>query len=302
MTLEPTDGSAAPAQDQTPVDNSATSGAASGNVDLGGGNELMTQKEWDNLPKAWKKDYEADWKGLPEKVRQYVYSREGDVERGIRQYADGHGRWAKTIEPFQDIFSKHADVDPVALFQGLAQNHLALTQAEPAQRKAMFQQIAKHYGVDFAEAAAGDAGANAAQGGLTPEAVRAMVQEMVAPIAQQAKTASTFLETQHSKEVQSKVDAFWSDPENEFINEVADGVVQIIKSGQTRDLKEAYELAVMRNPAVKGKYLQRLTEKAANPTPDAGPRNVKNSSAPASPGKPKTMDDTINGIIAKHYK
>lgn len=300
MTLEPTE-SGTPAG-AVSSDNTGTlpSEGSGGLLDNGnGGTQPLSIDEYEALPKSWQREQEANWKPLPKNVREYIYKRESDVERGIRSYADGHGRWSKATEPFQQIFAQHPDLDQVALFQGLAQNHIALQQAEPAERRALFQRMAQHYGIDFAEAAAGAAGAQVAEG-LTP-AMQAELQRMLEPVMRKVDQNSTFVEGERQKEIKSKVDTFWSDPQNTYINEVADDVVQILKTGVTRDLKEAYDLAVMRNPAVKAKYLQDLATKAGSASRSAPNLNLRSSTAPASPGKVGTMEQTIDGIIHKHY-
>lgn len=286
----------------TPGGDNLADGGNTGDAGLDtGGTGQPTLQEWDNLPKSWTKDLEGEWKLAPEKVRQFVHRREQDVDKGIRTYADGAGRWNKLHGVFADVAKEHPDLDVQGLYEGLARNHLALVQTPPEQRKELFLRIAQHYGVDFANAAA--AGPNDGSGGDSLTAAqRKELEKLVSPIMDQVKAFSQHLTAQQTQELSKKVDAFFSDPKNEFVNEVGTDMVQIVKSGITKDLGEAYELAVLRNASVKPKYLASLAAKAGgNQGTGTGGLNIKSTGAPASSGQPKTIDETMAAVVEKHY-
>lgn len=260
---------------------------------------------WDSLPRSWKKDYETHWGSLPPEVRQYIHTREEEVRNGISAYRGGHERWTKAIQPFESVLQQHPDVDPVQLVQVLAQNHLALVQGTPQQRKDLLLQVAKHYGVDFAQAANAASGGQPSPGaqpaaGFTPEQMQ-MLQQMLGPMYEQVRTALSFTQEQRVAEAKTSVDKFFSDPKNVYAEDVAQDMLQILQARKAETLEEAYELAIMRNPEVKARYLADLAAKA-NPGNNPPPAtNLKSSPTPAEPPKPKTMDDTIDAVIRKHY-
>jgi hypothetical protein len=279
------------------LDNTAVSGTGEGqNLDTGGQNQPVTN-EWDNLPRSWTRDVEPHWKATPAEIRQFIHRREADVERGIRGYADHAGRYDKLHGVFKDVIQQHPDFDVPGVYENLAQNHLALLRAEPEQRHAMFLRMAEYYGLDFANAAAGgqpSAGLSAAQ--------RAEVERLMAPVAGFVQNQTAAQQAAREQAAAKAVDAFFSDPNNKYIKEVAPDVAEIIKSSQGAvNLKGAYEMACIRNPAIKAKYLADLTATAAGGSPTAGGHlEVKSSpGGTASPGKPRTIDETIDAEVAR---
>lgn len=265
----------------------------------------MTQAAWDALPKAWKKEMEAEWKGLPETTRKYVHDRESQVTRGMGQYRSAAENWNKVAAPFESLRDQFPDANLTEILSTLANNHLQMVRATPEERRQHALALARGYGVDFAEAkAAVDAGTAPSppgQDGFTPAQVRAL-QELLGPLVETTKQTSAFVNKQTEQATQNEVDKFFSDPKNEFAEEVAADILDLLKSGRVRDLGEAYQLAVLQNPGVKVKYLQKLMAEAApKPTSASKLPNLKPAATPPSPAKPRTMDDTFAAVLEKHY-
>jgi hypothetical protein len=180
--------------------------------------------------------------------------------------------------------------------------------ASPTERAQHAMALARGYGVELTprEAAqvaeAGQAAGQAAPEGFSPaqiEQLNRMLSPVLAPIAQTTK----YVNKQLSDAATREVDTFFSDAKNEFVNEVADDILQLMQTGKAETLAEAYELAVMRNPEVKAKYLTKLATLAA-PAPSTAVKlpNVKSSATPARNGaKAPSMDDTFKAVLAKHY-
>lgn len=255
---------------------------------------------WDSVPKSWAQEHHPHWEKVSPEVRQVIHKRESDVEKGIRSYYDGHQRWNKLSTVFQDV--AQPDTDLVGVYETLANNHKLLMQSEPSQRRELFKEMAKHYGVDLADVQAAARDVQQGQGG--PDITKT-VQEHV------TKAMQPFMAERQAQQFESykkTVDAFFSDPKNEFAKDVAADMLKLIQSGQ-RDLPLAYEMAILRNPEVKAKYLAKLAQSGAGGQEGANGdnvnasanRNVKSSGEGAPSGKPKTMDDTMNAIVRKHY-
>jgi hypothetical protein len=271
----------------------------------------MTQNEYDAMPKSWRKEMEAHWKGTSPDVRKYVHEREKQVTEGITRYRSGSDNWTKVMSPFQSILAEYPDVNPAEILSTLATNHLAMVRATPAERAQHAIALARGYGVELtaaeARAAADAAGAaaGAAQGnpdGFTPGQLAAL-QQMLGPVLEPVRKTTEYVNGQLEASATREVDAFFSDPKNEFVNEVANDILQLMQRGKAESLPEAYELAIMRNPEVKAKYLAKLSAATA-PAPSTASNlpNVKSSAAVVNPKKtPKTMDDTMAEVIAKHY-
>lgn len=252
---------------------------------------------WDTVPRSWKQEYAPLWQKTDAEVRRIIHQREQDVEKGIRTYADGHGRYTKLRQVFEPVLQQNPELDLDGVYSTLAQNHLALVQADPETRRDLFMQMAQHYGIDFANAAADGAGQPGE--GLTPAQKREL-QKMIEPLQGFVQTELQVRQKQTQAEMRKSVDSFFSDPKNKYVNEVGPVMAKIIESGQTSDLGEAYELAILRNPEIRAKYLADMAGSSA-PAPQAGGiGNVKSSAAPASPGKPSSIDETMDAVLAKH--
>jgi len=252
---------------------------------------------WDTVPRSWKQEYAPLWQKTDAEVRRIIHQREQDVEKGIRTYAEGHGRYSKLRQVFEPVLQQNPDLDLDGVYSTLAQNHLALVQADPESRRELFLQMAQHYGVDFANAAA--AGNGQPGEGLTP-AQRRELSKMIEPLQGFVQSELQTRQAQTQAEMRKSVDAFFSDPKNKYVNDVGPVMAKIIQSGQTSDLGEAYELAILRSPEVRAKYIADMAGASA-PAPQAGGiGNVKSSAAPASPGKPSSIDETMDAVLAKH--
>lgn len=274
-------------------------GSASGDQ---GGLTPPASNPWDSVPRSWAQEHHPLWEKTPAEVRQILHKRESDFEKGIGTYRDAAGRWQKLSSVFEPVTRTNPNVDVAGVYETLAQNHLAMLQAAPEDRRAMFQRMAEFYGVEFAQAAAGQQGAQAAAGqAVDPAKIEQMITERVQAATQPLHAAEM---ARRQEALGRTVDAFFSDPKNKYAKDVGPVMLELIKSGQTRDLSMAYEMAILRTPEVKAKYLADLAgsgsggQGAANA---AGDLNVNSSGQGAPAGKPKTMDDTMNAIVRKHF-
>lgn len=264
--------------------------------------------EWDALPKSWTRDLEQEYKAAPEKVRQFIHRREQDVEKGISTYREGAERWNR-IAP---LWQQHPDADAVGVTENLVRNHFALLNAPPEHKAQMLQRMASFYGVELTPAqarqAVKDGEAEAGGGNAQPFSAQQLeyLKQVLGPAFGTIQTLNAEHQARREAEAKKQVDAFFSDPKNEFVGEVATGMHKILQSGVTRDLAKAYELAILENPDVKARYFARLAQSAAGqqttqPRAPNGTFEVKSSAAPAAPGKPRTIDETLAATAAKFY-
>jgi len=259
----------------------------------------LTQNEWDALPKSWKKEMEQDYKGAPESVRKYVHEREKQVLNGISQYRRGHDSWNQVLTPFAEVLKEFPDANPMEILQTLAQNHIQMIQATPEERVQHAQALARGYGVSLTAAQAN--AVQAAQSGedLTPRQI-SQIQRLLDPVLDPVRQTSAYVQKQLQDSATSEVDKFFSDPNNEFANELENDILQVMKSGQARSLPEAYELAILRNPGVKAKYFTSLASRhVSKPTLPSLP-NLKGAALPPKV-KAGTIDQTFETILDKHF-
>lgn len=286
-------------------DNEAVSSSAPAATPEGSSpSTVTTQNEWDNLPKSWKAEMGDGWKTASPEFRKYVYERETQMRDGISSYKSNADNWNKVTEPFKMIREQYPDADPAQILQTIAQNHVNLTQSTPEQKRAHFRALAAGYGVTLQEArqAVENGELPPAQAeGFSPAQIR-LLNERFGPVMQDAQTAASFVREQKMTAASTEVDKFFSDPKNEFVNEVADDILSLMKNGRTDTLAEAYEIAVLRNPEVKARYIAGLSVKAAPPVSNASKLpNVKSAATPRNAtAKPQTIDETIAAVMEKY--
>lgn len=244
------------------------------------------------MPKAWKKEMEAHWAKLPPEVRQYVNSREADVSRGIQMYQQGHSSWNRLLTPYQKIFEAHPNLDPVQLLQGVMNQHLQLAQGTPEQKRVIAAQMLKSYGLDFPS----EPNSSDPQSPENSPAFLAL-QNRLAQVESLWASAQSAAQQQAYTKSLSEVEAFSADPKNVHWNDVVEDVLLLIKKNAASTLPEAYELACYRNPAVRAKL---MAPSAPAPTAKPSLPNI-NGSTTTPRARKLSMEDTINGVISKHY-
>lgn len=251
------------------------------------------------MPKSWKKDMEPHWGKLPPEVHAYVQEREAQVMRGIQQYKGGHDLWSQLVEPFIPIFQQHPDVNPVQLMQGLLQTHLTLVdpRGDPAKKAELAGLLLSQYGIPVT-------------GQQTDAAVLQRLQRAEQKNAEFERRWNTY-ENQQKEEIYKKnlalVDAFLADPKNKYVEEVHNDIMHLVKTGAADGLPAAYEMACWANPVVRQKMLadQQSPAPGKNGQPARGPNgqfvNLDGTEVRPIKVKPTSMDDTINGVVSKHY-
>jgi hypothetical protein len=240
------------------------------------------------LPKAWKKEMEAHWAKLSPEVHEYVYTREGDVSRGIQGYKTGHDAWNSVIGPHQEVLQQYPDVNPVSLLQNLMQSHLTLVQGNAEQKRTIAKQLLEAYGIDLTDPQPGQPG--------IPD-----LSQYLAPIQKELQSLKQDRAQERQAEAMKVVEAFFKDPANEFANDVQSEILHLVRTGAAADLKSAYEQAVWLNPEVRAKM---IAKQAAPVTPlkSASKLNKVLQDTPQNPAPRKgTIDDTIQSIVSKHY-
>lgn len=246
-------------------------------------------------PDTWKKEAKEQWATLSPEIQTEVLRREQEIFQGLEQYkADASiGNYLKQIvAPHQEFFTNSGE-NPVKLLNDLTQAHVILSTADPARRRELFLTVAKSYGVDLlSESAYIDPQVQSLQKEL--QGVKSQLHSR----AQQEATAER-------QKLQLEIQTFFNDPANTYVNEVADDMARLLRSGMATNPKDAYEQAVRLNPTVYAKELSRVREEEAqrikaesesklDKARKASAANVRSKVKSASAATPVgTMDDTL---------
>jgi len=288
------------AQDEAPESEpAAASDAASDD-----GQPRSAEPEVASLPppSSWAKDQHERWSKLDRATQDYIALRESQMSQGISQFQDT----AKFGRQVREIFAPHvaelraAGIDEVGAVQTLLNAHLNLTRAAPDQRKQMFADLARQYGVDVGAVAA------AGQPPIPPE-FDVLKKEIDGIKGKLTASENAALEARKSQAVR-EVEAFASDPAHPYFDELADDIAKMIEIGHP--LAEAYEKAVWSNPVTRAKELERVkadgdkakrekSQKEAAAALKAKSANIRGRDTSRAPQPPTgTMEDTMRATLA----
>lgn len=194
-------------------------------------------------PKTWRPEAAAQWATVPETIRAEIHKREEDAFRGIEQYkADaGVGKVMKeAISPYVDIMTQHG-INPAQHVRQLMQTHHTLATGTPAQKQALFSQIARDYGITLTPPD------DPSLAPYTDPQVKSL-QEKLELVQNQLQSTANAQQQATMAQAKSDLDAFAADPANMHFLTVGAEMAQLMQTGQVRSLREAYDKAVWINP------------------------------------------------------
>ena len=257
-------------------------------------------------PKSWPKEMHEHWAKTPPQVQQYWQTREKQMLDGLDQYKQA-ATFGKTfhdvVSPYHEDFVRHG-VDAPRAVQFLLEANRRLTTGTPESRQQAYQELGRNLGLSQQAPMNGE---QAAQPQVDPR-IQTIEQKLAQIEEAQLAKQREALEVARAKS-QQEVDAFASDPNNAFFDEVADDIVKFIKAGES--LQDAYQRAIWANPVTREKQMQtRLqteAEKAkerarldALPKKQAKSVNVRGRDTARSSTDPVgSMDDTLKETLAK---
>ncbi len=299
-TAAPAPAPAAPAVEQTPEAKAAAEAAAAAAPPKAG--------DITAAPKTWKPEEAALWAQIPDAAKAAIARREEDMFRGLESYK-GAAQFGNSVNqvvaPYNDILRAQG-INPVQLIGNLMNAQYKLATGTPAQKQAMFAELAKDYGIDL-----GTVNAPARSDALIDPEVLQLREKI-----QQLESGQTSLQQARQQEVraakQSEVNVFASDPANVHFNDVADDIVALLQADKALTLKAAYEKAIWLNPVTRAKEIARQdAEKQTKAAREAQEKadQVRASKAANVQVQPKagaatlplgtmdeTMEETLRGI------
>ena len=202
-------------------------------------------------PKSWAKDYHEHWGKLDPAIQEYVEKREKQMLDGLDQYKTHNEFGAKlrpVFEPYRDFLQQN-NLDEVKATQYLlaAQHRLATGDMET--RRSMLQQLAQSYGIDLAGAPQSQQQGSQYDPQITP------LLQKVNNLESVLQRTAEYQQKQTLEKVSGEVNAFASDPANEYFDECAEDITQLIRLGM--DLPQAYQKAVWANPVTREKLIEK---------------------------------------------
>lgn len=254
-----------------------------------------------DMPKSWKVDYKDHWTKLDPGVAKYINEREGQYHKGISGYRNAAQAYAELMGGEHKSFweqvhqETQGNYNPVQILNQMLGNHLQISKASPESRRAILLQIAKSYGVDFAEAVAQN------QASPQPPADPRLEQLWQHKERQEAQARQERLAS-----YEKAVDAMFADKVKfPLADDALDGMQAALNSGVVTTLEDAYKYAIWNNPDLQAKHIQMLSQSTAPGTQPPAVNAAKVNVAPgtsqvgATKPKPKSLEDSLSANFAK---
>lgn len=194
-------------------------------------------------PNGWSVEAKAKWHELPAEIMAAVQKREQDVAK-FTSTRDEHASFGKDIyqavQPYLATIRAEGGT-PKAAIESLLNTAYVLRTGSPELKKQLLLQTARQFGVDLGSQPTQQTAQN------TPPELAALRQELAelkGQLGQRDRLANEQLQT----EVQTEIQAFAADPNNEHYHEVKGHMAALISGGLAKDLKDAYDQSVWARP------------------------------------------------------
>lgn len=265
--------------------------------------EQPVQPTTHKAPGTWKPGVREKFSALPPDVQEEIVRRESEIARGLNESASAR-KWAnefgKIVTPYEHLM-RASGVTPLQAVGNLVNTAAILQTGTPAQRAMTVANIIKAYGVDLEMLdgiLAGQAPAKTAQ---AEDGVLRAIDERLKPVQEFMSTLQGNQRQQMERLAQESsqtIQEFAQDPKNEFFNDLAEDIADLLElaanRGRVMSMKEAYDLAASQHPEISKVISQRkAAEQAAK---DA--ENLRRSRRAAS-SQPTGTPGGVGGATAK---
>ena len=243
-------------------------------------------------PASWSATAKADFEKLAPHIQQEVLKREKDIEQGQAQWqskGERLNRLDAVLGPRSDWLRLRGVSEDQFVGQLVAAHDL-LEKDGPSG----IAYLARQYGVDLRQFGQGGPAQAAPQQNMPPviQQLLSKVQSLESTLTQQRGQANQAAMSQ----VVSQIEAFKADPKHLYFENVQADMENLLRSGRSQTLEDAYDKAVWANPETRPLMQRALDEQRAadarqrthaarqasgsvigSPTPGSGPA----SGAPA---------------------
>lgn len=208
----------------------------------------------DRIPVGWKGGA-ANWHALAPEVKQYIYDRNGHIDRELQQAAPAKqfaDAMSQVFRPHEG-FLRAQGVNPVGAAQYLMDGYMTLMTGTAAQRQQVIQNLATQAGVDM--------GTIQAAPQVDPEVadLKKQLHQVVAKLQHQEQTAHSAEEAQLHTELQE----FEQAPGHEHYQMVRGQMGALLMAKQATGLQDAYDKACWAHPEIRASLMAQHEAQAA---------------------------------------
>lgn len=277
------------------------------------GQQQQTQQQQaatSKAPQSWRPTTRVHWDKLPKEVQEEVTKREREVSTALVQSAAArkfNEEFGNVVRPFEGLMRASGMDNPLKVVNNLMTTAATLQTGTPQQKAGTVANIIRAYGVDLATLdqllaaqMKGGGGARPANGGNgggadPSEAIMRAIDARLAPvtkfISQHEATTSQNAQRMQQEATQT-LEEFKNDPKNEFYNDLAEDMADLLdlnaQRGREMTLRQAYDLAAANHPEVSKVITQRkAAERAASGASSV--ERARRASASQSGGSPASV-------------
>lgn len=199
-------------------------------------------------PESWNGTVKEKWSELPAEVRAEIKRREDDFHKGMTKLDEDRNfglRMKEVVTPYMPIIQAEGGT-PEGAFKDYLNMAYTMRQGTPEQKANVIRTAMQQFGIDPHMVMS--------QPQVNPEIMR--LENELLGLKQQLTQKEQLQEQADFDKLLSEIEAFASDPKNVYFNEVVDDIEAIFKSGKTRDMKEAYDMAIWANPQTRSRLLE----------------------------------------------
>lgn len=247
-------------------------------------------------PKSWSAEDRAKFASLPPDLQQVVANRENERDKFLTQKSNEYSQIMKQRNEYDHVLT---DIEPSLRSMGIdkvqaVKELVALYKHFESDPVGYIQQVAQSRGIDLQKLVSGQ---------LDPRQIA--LQQQTHKISSLEQKLDGFFQEQE-KQIETtlsrEINAFASDPANEFYSEVRVHMGKLIGSEQAKDLQEAYDMAVWANPATRAKLLAKQeaerikehTAKVKQAKKAAGPKLQTQELTGGKPLNGKSIDQVLS--------
>lgn len=201
--------------------------------------------EWLNAPKSYTKEYQENFKDLPQNWRKYLIDREKQVERGFSDL----GNKANAYKYIDDAFNSRQERLSKIGINGSKDYFGFLTGIDDALNQdptATIQALADAYNIPF---------------GATQDSSSELLQKQIRELQLSINQQQEYIKEQQSQKASQAINDFVSakldngQPKHPYFEDVRQDMVSLIKSGLCDNLDDAYNRAIWTNETVRNKLI-----------------------------------------------
>lgn len=256
-------------------------------------------KEEVKAPQSWTPAAREQFASLPEEVRSEIIRRENEMgtkHRETAQLKQHLDSVAQVISPYNDYIEARGG-DPLKSIGELFATATALQKGNQRQKAEAIAGLFSEFGVDVNEL---DTVLAEVLQRPQPSATEKAILDKLNKLEQTNRPAAP---AQTQPNTLAEVEAFATDPANEFFMDVKNDMALLMQSGRAQSIKQAYDIAVRMNDSI-SKIISDRNVKNAQKQDErlkAGKQSIKGK-APVSPAlKAKTGDAALWEAISNNW-